>query len=230
MGDRRGWVCVNANYRLSPGATFPDHLIDVKRAIRWIREHAEEYGANPDFLVLVGGSAGGHLTALATLTANDARYQPGFEEVDTSVSACLPLYGVYDFTNRFGHWPHGAFHRMLSRLIVKASPRKNPEIFADGSPILQIDGPAPPFCLIHGENDSLVPPAEAREFANALREQANATVVHAELPGAQHAFEIFPSVRQAYVMQAMEHFCAFVYADTHSQLITGRDRRGLRGS
>ena len=208
----RGWVCFNANYRLSPRATFPDHLIDVKRAIRWVREHGEEYGADPDFLVLAGGSAGGHLTSLATLTANDPQYQPGFEDVDTSVSACVPLYGVYDFSNSFGHWPYRSFHRLLARLIVKKSRRKHPEVYEALSPILQVDGTAPPFCLIHGENDSLVPPAEAREFARALREHEAAPVVHAELPGAQHAFEIFPSVRQSYVMRAMERFCAFVYA------------------
>ena len=75
----RGWVCVSANYRLSPRATFPDHLVDVKRAIAWIREHGAEYGANPDFLVVTGGSAGGHLAALVALTANDPEYQPGFE-------------------------------------------------------------------------------------------------------------------------------------------------------
>src|SRR5437763_1572941 len=75
----RGWVCVSANYRLSPRATFPDHLIDCKRAVQWIREHGAGYGANADFLVVTGGSAGGHLAALVALTANDPEYQPGVE-------------------------------------------------------------------------------------------------------------------------------------------------------
>ena len=68
----RGWVGFNVNYRLSPGATFPDHLVDVKAALAWIRAHADEYGLDPDFVVVTGGSAGGHLTALMALTANDA--------------------------------------------------------------------------------------------------------------------------------------------------------------
>src|SRR5438093_55527 len=93
----RGWVCVSANYRLSPRATFPDHLIDCKRAVQWIREHGAGYGANPDFLVVTGGSAGGHLAALVALTANDPEYQPGFESADTSVSGCVAFYGVHDF-------------------------------------------------------------------------------------------------------------------------------------
>jgi len=66
-----GWVCVAPNYRLSPRATFPDHLVDLKRALAWTREHAEEYGGDPNFIVVTGGSAGGHLTALVALTQND---------------------------------------------------------------------------------------------------------------------------------------------------------------
>ena len=98
----RGWVCVAANYRLSPRATFPDHLIDVKRALAWIKRHGAEYGADPRFVVVTGGSAGGHLAALVGLTANDPEYQPGFEDVDTSVQGCVPFYGVYDFLDRHG--------------------------------------------------------------------------------------------------------------------------------
>ena len=64
----RGWVCVAINYRLSPKATWPDHLVDCKRALAWIRAHIAEYGGDPDYVVVTGGSAGGHLTALMGLT------------------------------------------------------------------------------------------------------------------------------------------------------------------
>jgi hypothetical protein len=67
------WVCVAINYRLSPKSTWPDHIVDVKRAISWVKEHIAAYGGDPDFVALTGGSAGGHLSALAALTANDAR-------------------------------------------------------------------------------------------------------------------------------------------------------------
>jgi acetyl esterase/lipase len=90
----RGWVCVSADYRLSPRATFPDPLIDLKHALRWIREEGPAYGVDPDFVAVTGGSAGGHLAALVALTANEPAYQPGFEKVDTSVRACVAFYGV----------------------------------------------------------------------------------------------------------------------------------------
>jgi acetyl esterase/lipase len=92
----RGWVCVAINYRLSPKATWPDHIVDAKRAVAWVKEHIAEYGGDPSFVAVSGGSAGGHLCALLALSAGDPTFQPGFEEADTSVEACVPFYGVMD--------------------------------------------------------------------------------------------------------------------------------------
>ncbi|KBL94963.1 esterase [Mycobacterium tuberculosis] len=78
-----GWICVAINYRHSPRNTWPDHIIDVKRALAWVKAHISEYGGDPDFIAITGGSAGGHLSSLAALTPNDPRFQPGFEEADT---------------------------------------------------------------------------------------------------------------------------------------------------
>lgn len=96
----RGWVCIAVNYPLSPKARWPDHLVALKRAMQWVRERSHEYGADPAFVAVTGGSAGGHLSSMLALTADDASLQPGFESVDTSVQACVPHYGVYDFTER----------------------------------------------------------------------------------------------------------------------------------
>ena len=92
-----GYVGFNIDYRLSPRVTWPDHVVDVKRAIAWVRENADEYGVDPYAICITGGSAGGHLSALAALTADDKSLQPGFEDADTSVAAAAPFYGVYDF-------------------------------------------------------------------------------------------------------------------------------------
>ena len=90
----QGWVCVTANYRLSPRATWPDHIVDVKRALAWTKATIAEYGGDPGFVAITGGSAGGHLSSLAVLTSHVTDFQPGFEETDTSVAAAVPLYGV----------------------------------------------------------------------------------------------------------------------------------------
>jgi acetyl esterase/lipase len=209
----RGWACVSMNYRLSPHATFPDHLIDVKRALAWVRAHGEEYGADPDFIVVTGGSAGGHLAALVALTANDPEYQPGFEDVDTTVQGCVPFYGVYDFTDRHRFERHGGRALLLERKVMKASLAEAPAAYEKASPLSRLSAAAPPFLVLHGDRDTLVPVAEARRFAEDFRRFAHCRVAYAEIPGAQHAFEIFPSLRTATVVRGVERFLAYLYSD-----------------
>jgi acetyl esterase/lipase len=208
-----GWVCFNVNYRLSPHATFPDHLVDLKRALAWIREHAREWDADPDFVVVAGGSAGGHLAALLALTPNDPEYQPGFEDADTRVQGCLPYYGVYDFTNRYGVWPHGSLQPMLERHVMKTTYAEDPKAFEKASPIHRIGPDAPPFLVVHGSADALVPVEEARVFCRVFRERAPAPIAYAEIAGAQHAFELFPSLRSQRVTRGVEGFLSLLWSD-----------------
>ena len=69
----QGWVCFSVGYRFSPDIIFPQHLIDIKHALKWIRNHAKEFGIDSDFIVSTGGSAGGHLAALMALTPKPSR-------------------------------------------------------------------------------------------------------------------------------------------------------------
>jgi acetyl esterase/lipase len=209
----RGWVCVAPNYRLSPRAAWPEHLIDLKRALAWVRENIEAYGGDPSFVAVTGGSAGGHLAAMLALTGNDPRYQPGFPDVDTTVQACVPHYGVYDFANTLG--TKAAAQRrdyFLAPFVVRRNPRTDLAVFEEASPLLLVGPDAPPFFVLHGAHDSLVPVAEAVEFVQRLRGTSRSPVVYAELPGAQHAFDIFPSVRSAHVVRAVERFLRWVHA------------------
>lgn len=201
-----GWVCFNVNYRLSPGATWPEHLVDLKYALTWIRAHAEEYGIDPDFIAVTGGSAGGHLTAMMGLTANDPAYQPGFEEADTSVQAAIPIYGVYDFTNRLGTMDAMFRHRFLEPLIMKRFFDQERETFVRASPMDRVHRDAPPFLIVHGDRDTLAPVRDAQVFVDMLREVSDAPVRYVELQGAQHAFDIFPSPRTARLLDGALRF------------------------
>lgn len=205
----RGWVCVAPNYRLSPKATFPDHLIDLKRVLVWIRQHAAEYGADPGFIGVTGGSAGGHLTALLGLTANDPTLQPGFEAEDTSVSACIPIYGVFDFLETHG-LRRQSMMPFLQKYVMKCSPETDRERWIKASPTALVRADAPPFFVIHGTHDSLALVEEARLFVKALRAVSRNPVAYAEIPGAQHAFDVFHSLRSAHVIRAIAWFLAFV--------------------
>lgn len=207
-----GWVCVAINYPLSPRARWPEHLIAVKRAIAWIQQHGTEYGADPSFLAVTGGSAGGHLAAMAALTPADKSLQPGFEDVDTSVQACVPHYGVYDFTAENGDKFSEQRVDSLIRRYVMPRGARYPEDYRAASPVTRINGDVPPFFVIHGRNDTLVPVAEARRFVDRLRAASTNPVAYAEIGGAQHAFDIFPSIRSAHVVRGVQRFLDWVYA------------------
>ena len=209
---RHGWVGFNIDYRLSPRATFPDQVVDVKRAIAWVRAHAAEYGADPDFVCLTGGSAGGHLCALAALTPGDPEFQPGFEDADTAVAAAVPFYGLYDLTDPEGIYYPELVEWLLEGHVFKARLDDEPERFRAASPVHRVHAEAPPFLILHGERDTLVPVADARRFVAALRAVSESPVLYAELAGAEHAFDILPSVRTARVVEAIERFLATVRA------------------
>jgi acetyl esterase/lipase len=193
----RGWVCVAINYRLSPKATWPDHMVDAKRAVAWVKEHIAEYGGDPAFVAVSGGSAGGHLCALLALTAGDAAFQPGFEEADASVDACVPFYGVMDMTGSpegIGRYGPGLIE-LLEKSVMKVSAAEHPEVYRDASPTLRVRPDAPPFFVLQGRNDTLVPVDVARTFVAELRAVSRAPVAYAELPLAQHAFDVLASLR-----------------------------------
>ncbi|WP_327351580.1 alpha/beta hydrolase [Streptomyces sp. NBC_01304] len=180
----KGWVCISANYRLQPAFSYPDHLIDAKKVIAWAREHAKTYGADPEAGVFItGSSAGGHMASLAALTPNDPAYQPGFEEVDTSVTAAIALNGYLG-------------------VYFDGDPTTDPTKLARPD--------APPFLIAHGDLDELVPIENPKALVTALRSVSTSPVVYVELPGGHHAFDLFHSFRFEALIDGIEDFTAWV--------------------
>ena len=209
----RGWICVAANYRLSPSVGFPTHLLDCKAALCWIREHGREYGMNPDFVAVTGGSAGGHLAALMGLTANRPELQLDKPDTDTSVQACIPFYGVYDFLVRYDQHPNRlTYQRFLTRKVMHETVAENPQLWELASPIAQIHPDAPPFMVLHGTLDSLSAVNEGRVFCQKLRETSQSPVVYVEMPGAEHAWETVHSLRTEQTVDGVHRFLEWVRA------------------
>jgi acetyl esterase/lipase len=196
----QGWVCISANYRLGAAGTFPNDLIDVKMVIAWARAHAIEYGGDPDRIVLAGSSYGARLATLAGFTTGDAGYQPGFEQADTSVAAVIGLYGYYGETD--------------SRESLPSSPFDYAE---RGSP---------PLLIVHGGQDTLTSAKTARTLAEHVLRASSEPVVYAELPRAQHSFDLLASIRFETVIDSIEAFTASTLsrADFASTLTTANDR------
>jgi acetyl esterase/lipase len=194
----RGWVCVSATYRLRPAVGFPDHLVDAKKAIAWVRGHGHEYGADPTNLVVAGSSAGAHLTSLAALTPNDPVLQPGFN-ADTAVDAAICLYGYY------------------GRYYGRGGDERPPS-----TPLAYNASQAPPFFVAHGDCDTYVPVEDARMLVEHLRAASSEPVIYAELPGGQHAFDQFHSARNEAVVDAIEAFL-----ESHRSQLSGEPSRAL---
>jgi acetyl esterase/lipase len=198
-----GWVCASVSYPLAPDATFPDQLVGLKRAVAWMRAEGSAYGIDPGFIAVTGGSAGGHLCALLALTAGRPEYQPGFEDADTALQAAVPVYGIYDFLNRNqtrDEWP------IIPRGVMRAARHEAEQRYRDASPLDQVHPDAPPFFVIHGAADAVVPTAEAKQFVDRLRSASRSPVLYAEIPGANHAFDVLDSLRTHYVISGIQRF------------------------
>ncbi len=204
---QQGWICVSVNYRLAPKYMFPTQIVDVKRAIAWVHENIKEYGGDPSYVAITGGSAGGHLAALAALTPGLADYQPGFEEADTSISACVPFYGVYDLAGISEDQSSLDMRdRFLGPRVFGKDPRTHLADFVQASPLAHVAEHTPDFFVIHGRNDTVVSVKQARRFVAALQETSDASVTYAELPGAQHAFDVFSSIRSQHTIAAVQRW------------------------
>ncbi|KAI9025560.1 Alpha/Beta hydrolase protein [Hyaloraphidium curvatum] len=196
---RAGFVVVNTNYRLSRGSApgvFPEHLIDIKRCIRWVKANIDKYGGDPNFVAISGGSAGGHLATLAALTANVPLFQPGFESVNTSVQACCPFYPVVDVTNVTGS-NNPNFERFF-RQVVAGNEHDMDWLREHASPLTMVKASknVPPFLVFHGERDTLVPVPTVRAFVKEFEStQRRVPIFYLEFAGTHHAFDILRGPR-----------------------------------
>ena len=155
----------------------------------------DRFGGDRDFVTIAGCSAGGHLAALAGLTPNAPEYQTHLPEgSDTSVDAVVGIYGRYDWEDR-STTERVRFVDFLERVVVKRKIDRHPEIFRDASPIARIHPDAPPFLVVHGTGDTIIPVAQARSFVERLRAVSRSVVSYVELPGAGHGFDMTDGAR-----------------------------------
>ncbi len=211
---RRGWICVVPNYRLAPRHPWPAQIVDVTRALGWVKKNVATYGGDPDRVVVAGGSAGGQLAALVALVSNDATWRPEDMDgvTDWSVRGAMSFYGVLEMIGDEAHWRGlgRGLRVLLERRVVQVPFEENEPIFRAMSPFDRIAPDAPPFLVVQGRNDTLVDVQVARDFVTKFREVAHAPMYYVELPFTQHAFDISASPRTSATTRAAVAFAESV--------------------
>ena len=185
-----GYAIASISYRLSPEALFPAQLEDCKAAIRWLRAHADEFGIDPNRIGAWGASAGGNLAALLGTTGEVRDFEVG-ENLDYSsrVQAVCDFYGPTDFlqmdANRLSDGQiHNAPDSPESKL-VGGPIQDNPEKVKRVNPTTYVTKNAPPFLIVHGKLDRLVPFNQSQLLVAAL-EAAGASVKFHPVEGGGH--------------------------------------------
>jgi acetyl esterase/lipase len=172
-----GVAVAAVQYRLSGEATFPAPLDDARAAVRWLRRNAADLGLDADRVGVWGGSAGGHLAALLALCPDERDAELG----DSSVQAAVCWFPVTDLTLRDTDVPAGRLPPFVTgppdvpsqeaRLLGAASLQEVAAAARAASPVTRVHPGAPPFLLVHGDRDGLVPSEHSRALHRELRAQ-----------------------------------------------------------
>lgn len=190
----KGYVLASINYRLSRQAAFPAQIHDCKAAIRFLRANAERYGVDPDRVGAWGSSAGGHLVALLG-TSGDAKEIAGdvgdHDAVSSRVQAVVDWFGPTDLTlmgkqsGPESKMDHDAPTSPESRL-VGGPIQERKELARTANPITYVTPDDPPFLIMHGDKDPLVPWRQSEILRDALKAGEVDVTYHIE-PGAGHS-------------------------------------------
>ena len=187
-----GYVCASINYRLCKKTeiiadrlreVWPANLQDCRTAVRFLRVKAETYGIDPQHIGAIGGSAGGHLTAMLAVTdgKNDIKAEGLYADFSSRIQAVVPMYGVHDVVAQ-------------ARLKGKSLNKSDEELCRLASPVTWITSDDPPALILHGTKDALVPVSQS-EILHERQSKAGVSSQLVIIDGAPHSFHLQPKQR-----------------------------------
>ena len=208
----KGYAVASVEYRFSQKAIFPAQIQDCQAAIRWLRAHVKQYNLDPDHLGAVGGSAGGHLSALVGTSGGKKAFPPIGGHLDESdrVQAVIDIYGPADFSTVVSQAAEDKNVKNIFAFNTPSDPyssligtQLDDKPKADAvSPMHYVSKDSPPFLILHGTHDTLVPYAQSVQFEAALKAQS-VPVWLQTLPGSGHGG---PAFGKPAVIQLMQTF------------------------
>ncbi len=167
----RGYALASLNFRQAQHAKWPAQIIDCKAAVRWLRAHAAEYGIDPNHFGVWGMSSGGHMVAMLG-TAGDNDFEQGENlGFSSQVQAVADWFGPTDFlsvSNSPGAMRWGG-RGDVDTSLLGGFPSKNIELAKSASPVHYITAKTPPFLIVHGDKDLMVPLQQSQELVDALK-------------------------------------------------------------
>jgi acetyl esterase/lipase len=163
---RGGFVVVSINYRLAPRDVWPAQIIDTRCAIRYLRASAGRWGIDPQRLVALGNSAGAQLVSLDALSiGQEPQWDNGqYASESSGVQGVVDLWGPIDLTA--AGWGPAAIQ--IGTVVFRDSLGSDSDALRRASPVIYVRAGAPPFLIIQGLADTLVPPAQAAELQQRL--------------------------------------------------------------
>ncbi|MGQ3045499.1 MAG: alpha/beta hydrolase fold domain-containing protein [Niveispirillum sp.] len=203
----QGYVVASVSYRFSGEAPFPAAAKDVKSAIRWLRANGSRFGVDPTRFAAWGQSAGGHLAALVGASCADPAFAEdapaparpatvetvptgagGVEQASDCVQAVVSWFGIYDLATMPSYLNKDAPPtEPMRRFLGCTGSGCDADRVRQASPIAHVDAKDPPFLLLHGRDDNVVPVAQQDRFASALA-AANISVKTRIFDGANHSW------------------------------------------
>ncbi len=188
-----GYVCMSINYALAKGGahTFPQNIQECKRAVRWLRKNADRFQLDTEHIGAIGGSAGGHLTALLAVSGPNVGLDPEVDgEYCCRVQAAVPMYPhcASTWEGRVPPVPYPTLP-MFTKPQAEA-----PELWDSASPIKQLSEDDPPMLILHGTADTTTPLDQSKR----LNEAAQKIGLQSELiivDDAPHSFHLQPKQR-----------------------------------
>ena len=198
---KRGYVAASISYRLSTEAIFPAQIEDCKAAIRWLRANAGKYSIDPERIGVWGSSAGGHLVALLGTSGDVKELEQQHEHRDQSsrVQAVCDFFGPTDFLKMDeDSLPNSKLvhddPKSPESMLVGVPIQDNPDKVARANPITYVTKDDPPFLIVHGNKDPLVPWQQSKYLFDAMTKTGLKDVKFQVVEGAGHGFWGKPEV------------------------------------